>query len=203
VRCEQEVVEAHRRLRGVGVSVCVLGADCGGVEEACRGYGVAREAEDVERGEIDGEPDGRFAEVVGNGLRVERSTPGVAVPSVFAAGRTGQVRGAQGRHIPAQEVHPSQDTRDGLRKRFPLVVGHGGRRMSECGRHAEETRADWEVHPRAMRALQDIAIAAEQRVALRWCGRVRHGRDGLRRAHAHNGGQRVPVCHKGARAPAQ
>lgn len=51
---KKKVIEAHRGLGCVGVSICILGAYRGRVEERSRRDGVAGEAEDVERGEIDG-----------------------------------------------------------------------------------------------------------------------------------------------------
>jgi hypothetical protein len=58
------------------VSICILRAYSGRVEEAGCGYCVAVEAEDVERWEVYCEAEGRLAEVVGDGLGVEGSAPG-------------------------------------------------------------------------------------------------------------------------------
>jgi hypothetical protein len=77
MRRKQEVVEAHRRLWGFGVSVCILRANRGRVEEACCRDCVAGEAEDVEGGEVYREAGGGLAEVVRDGLRVEGGTPGI------------------------------------------------------------------------------------------------------------------------------
>lgn len=74
---EQKIVKSDRCLRRVRVPVRILRANRGRVQEARCGYGVATEAKDVEGGEVDSEPEGGFAEVVGYGLRVERGAPGV------------------------------------------------------------------------------------------------------------------------------
>jgi hypothetical protein len=76
--CKEEVVEAHRRLGCFGMSICILRAYRRGPNEAGCGQSVAPEAEDIQGGEINGEPDGRLAKVIGNGLWVERRTPCIA-----------------------------------------------------------------------------------------------------------------------------
>jgi hypothetical protein len=57
------------------MSICILRAYSGRVEEAGCGYRVAVEAEDVEGWKVYCEAERRFAEVIGDGLRVEGSAP--------------------------------------------------------------------------------------------------------------------------------
>jgi hypothetical protein len=64
MRRKQEVVEPHRRLGRLRMSVCVLALYGGRVEERGCADGVACEAEDVEGGEVDCETEGGAAEVV-------------------------------------------------------------------------------------------------------------------------------------------
>lgn len=64
MRCEEEIIKPHSGLGGVGMSVCVLRLDCRRVEKRGCGDCVGAEAEDIQGGEIDGEPDGRFTLVV-------------------------------------------------------------------------------------------------------------------------------------------
>jgi hypothetical protein len=79
MRREQKVVEAHGRLGGFRVSVCILRAYRRRVEEACCGDGVALEAKDVESRKVNGEAERGFAVVVGDGLWVEGGAPVKAV----------------------------------------------------------------------------------------------------------------------------
>lgn len=72
---EQEVVESHRRLRRLRVSVGILRFDGWRVEERGGGEGIACEAEYVESGKVDGEAERRFPEIVLYGLWVEGSAP--------------------------------------------------------------------------------------------------------------------------------
>jgi len=68
---EQEIVEPHRRLGRVRMTSRILPFYRWRVEEAGGGDGVASETEDVEGGEVDGEAERGFAQVVRYGLRVE------------------------------------------------------------------------------------------------------------------------------------
>ena len=76
VCCEQEVIEAYCCLWGVGMSIGVLRADRGRIEERCGGNGIAAKSEDIQGGKVYGETERGFAQVVGNGLWVEGSAPG-------------------------------------------------------------------------------------------------------------------------------
>lgn len=75
MRREQNVVEPHRSLRRLRVSVRILGFDRRRVEKRGRGYRIAGEAEDIQRGEVDGEAQRRFAAEVLDGLGVEGCAP--------------------------------------------------------------------------------------------------------------------------------
>lgn len=71
VRSEQEVIEAHGRLWCFRVSVRILRAYRGRVEEGRSGDGVHAEAKDVECRKVYGETERGFARVVRDGLGVE------------------------------------------------------------------------------------------------------------------------------------
>lgn len=70
-----QVVEAHRRQRRQRVAHRKLVADQVRVEEARGRDGVAEEAQDVDDGEVDGEPDGGSTSPVEQRLRVEGCAP--------------------------------------------------------------------------------------------------------------------------------
>lgn len=58
---EEEIVEAHRCVGSVRVSVGILGFDGWGVEKRGCGQGVAGEAEHIQGGKVDCEAEGGFA----------------------------------------------------------------------------------------------------------------------------------------------
>jgi hypothetical protein len=126
MRCKQEVIEPDRRLWRIRMSICILRTDGGRVQKARCGYGIAGEAEDVEGGEIDGESEGRFAEVVMYRLGVEGGAP-----VIYSVSVTMPCMGSKS--VPAQEVHPSQHSRNCFRKCFELTVGHDRICGSSCG----------------------------------------------------------------------
>jgi hypothetical protein len=72
---EQEVIKAYGCLGRVGVSVCVLRADRRRKQEASCGESVAKEAQDVQCGEIYCETERRLSHIVGYGLWVEGAAP--------------------------------------------------------------------------------------------------------------------------------
>ena len=75
MQCKGKVIELHRRLGGDRIAEGILGADNGGEEEGGGGDGVADETEDVDRGKVDGEAGGRFADPVRPRLWVEGGRP--------------------------------------------------------------------------------------------------------------------------------
>ncbi|KAJ8107166.1 hypothetical protein OPT61_g9050 [Boeremia exigua] len=85
MRREQEVVEAHSRLRRFWVPMRILGSYGRRVQERRGGNSVHAEAEDVERGEVYGEAERRLARIVRDRLRVEAARlPAVTRDIAFA-----------------------------------------------------------------------------------------------------------------------
>lgn len=74
---KQEIIEPHRRLRRVGMTVRILGFNRRRVEEGRRGDGIAGKAKNVESREIYCEAECGLAEVVRYGLGVEGQGPGL------------------------------------------------------------------------------------------------------------------------------
>jgi hypothetical protein len=76
---KKEVVKTDGSIRAIGVTVGILRAYCGGVEERGSRDGVAAEAEKVQGRKIDGQAEGTFAAPVPDGLRIEGRGPSWSV----------------------------------------------------------------------------------------------------------------------------